>query len=295
MLKSNQTPKTVHEALRWASSFLEEQGLEATAAEWLLLHHLNINRTMMFMNFQEPIEEQHWKALKADVLTHAEGVPIQHLMGYQEFYGRKFKVNQHVLIPRPETEELVHHVLEMKQALFGDQPVQVLDVGTGSGAIAVTLACEDSSLRVDAFDLSTMALQVAQINAKALGVNVQFNESDLLTTPIKANETYDIVVSNPPYIPVGEHDELAVHVREHEPHIALFGGEDGYDFYRKLVEHLPSVLKEKALVAFEVGAGQGETVRRLLQHRFPAAKTEVKFDISGKDRMVFAYGVMNKE
>ncbi|OLS38807.1 protein-(glutamine-N5) methyltransferase, release factor-specific [Alkalihalophilus pseudofirmus] len=292
MLKSNQTPKTIHEALRWASSFLEEAGGEATAAEWLLLHHLNINRTKMFMMFQDPIDSGVWEAFKKDVLTHSNGVPVQHLMGYQEFYGRRFQVNGDVLIPRPETEELIEHVIHLKQTLWGSATVDVLDVGAGSGAIGVTLALECAEMKVEAVDISKEALEIARLNAETLDAKMSFFESDLLSTPIQMEKRFDIIVSNPPYIPLGEHDELAVHVREHEPHLALFGGEDGYELYRCLTTELPKVMKEKGLVAFEVGAGQGETVRLMLETAFPNAKTEVKLDINGKDRMVFAYGKM---
>lgn len=292
MLKSNQTPKTIHEALRWASSFLEEAGGEATAAEWLLLHHLNINRTKMFMMFQDPIDSGVWEALKKDVVIHVSGVPIQHLMGYQEFYGRRFQVNGNVLIPRPETEELIEHVLHLKKRLWKSESVDVLDVGAGSGAIGVTLALESAEMKVEAVDISTEALEVAKLNAGSLGAGVAFFESDLLSIPIQMEKRFDIIVSNPPYIPLGDHDELAVHVRAHEPHLALFGGEDGFDLYRRLTMDLPKVMKEKGLVAFEVGAGQGETVRLMLEASFPHAHTEVKFDINGKDRMVFAYGKM---
>ncbi|KMJ55829.1 SAM-dependent methyltransferase [Bacillus sp. LL01] len=295
MLKSNLTPKTIHEALRWASSFLVDLGGEATAAEWLLLHHLDVNRTKLFMMFQDPIKQDVWDAFRKDILIHAEGVPVQHLMGYQEFYGRRFHVNQHVLIPRPETEELVQHVLHFKTELFHDQSVEVLDVGCGSGAIAITLSKEDASQKVDAVDISLEALNVAQSNAAELDAKVDFFESDLLQTPLKKNKKYDIVVSNPPYIALGEHDELAVHVRDHEPHLALFGGQDGYELYRRLIKELPGVVKKTGLVALEVGAGQGETVRQLLQEALPRATTEVKLDISGKDRMVFAYGTMMAE
>ncbi|KHF38361.1 peptide chain release factor N(5)-glutamine methyltransferase [Halalkalibacter okhensis] len=285
---------TIREALRWASSFLEEKGLEPPVAEWLLRHYYQVNRAKLLMILDDNIEHELIERLKTDLNRHAEGSPVQHIIGYEEFYGRRFSVNEHVLIPRPETEELVVAIQELKQKFFQKERVHLVDVGTGSGAIAVTLALEDESIDVQAMDISEMALHTARENAEKLGANVRFKHGDLLTPILEEGTRVEVVVSNPPYIPLSDASSLAVHVREHEPHLALFGGEDGLDLYRRFMEQLPRVLKETGIVGFEVGVGQARMVEKMLQTTFPHATTEVKLDINGKERMVFAYGKMTK-
>ncbi|TSB44762.1 peptide chain release factor N(5)-glutamine methyltransferase [Alkalicoccobacillus porphyridii] len=287
--------RTIHEALRWASSFLEERQGETMAGEWLLRHHLNVERAGLFARFHDPIEPAIWTAYQEDVHKLADGVPVQHLIGYEEFFGRRFNVSGHVLIPRPETEELIIAVLERRKAIFSDRHVKVVDVGTGSGIIATTLSLEDEALSVSATDLSPDALKMAKQNANTHQASITFYQGDLLKPLIDNQETFDIIVSNPPYIPEGERETLAVHVREHEPELALFAGEDGLACYRQLIAQLKDVVKPVAIVAFEVGAGQGETVRHMLQQAFPSTQTEVRYDINQKDRIVLAYGEFVEE
>ncbi|MFC0471697.1 peptide chain release factor N(5)-glutamine methyltransferase [Halalkalibacter kiskunsagensis] len=283
---------TIREALTWASSFLKERNLEQPVAEWLLRHYYQANRAKLLMILDDPMEADLVTRFKQELDRHAQGEPVQHIIGYEEFYGRRFIVNEHVLIPRPETEELVVAVTELKQKLFQKEKIKLVDIGTGSGAISITLALEDDSIDVQAVDISTEALEVAKRNANELTANVTFIHGDLLTPLLEAGVKVEAVVSNPPYIPLSDAQNLAVHVREHEPHLALFGGEDGLDLYRRFMEKLPGVMKEKGFVAFEVGVGQAEVVREMLASAFPQATTEIKVDINGKERMVFAYGNM---
>ncbi|WP_264192598.1 peptide chain release factor N(5)-glutamine methyltransferase [Mesobacillus subterraneus] len=279
----------IFEALNWASSFLKEHKREEFAGELLLRHYSGLSRTTMLMNMREELEVEVWTEFQAAVKRHAEGEPIQYIIGSEEFYGRRFEVNEHVLIPRPETEELVHGTLQRLDKLFPDRDsIDLVDVGTGSGAIAVTLKLEKPELKVTAVDLSEDAIEVASKNASQLGADIEFLHGDLLQPLILQRKKVDVVISNPPYIPVSDQEWMSDIVTEHEPHMALFAGEDGLDLYRRFMEELPLVLKEKALVGFEIGAGQGEAVRGLLEKTFPQAKVEVVFDINGKDRMVFA-------
>ncbi|MEQ2529548.1 peptide chain release factor N(5)-glutamine methyltransferase [Robertmurraya yapensis] len=281
--------KKVFEALKWASSFLTEKGRDENAGELLLCHFLGMNRAMLLANFREELSADVWAEFERAVLLHGEGEPIQYMMGYEEFYGRRFTVNKEVLIPRPETEELVYGALERIKRLFGaDEGLRFLDIGTGSGAIAVTMKLERPSLKVVATDIARESLEVAEMNARALGAEVQFVEGDLLAPFLSTGEKFDVVLSNPPYIPVGDIETMSVVVTEHEPHRALFAGEDGLDIYRRLMEQLPRVLGERALIGFEVGAGQSEAVSTLLAETFAGAKVDVVYDINGKDRMVFA-------
>ncbi|AGE81312.1 TPA: peptide chain release factor N(5)-glutamine methyltransferase [Bacillus thuringiensis] len=278
----------VYEALKWASSFLQENGRDENAGEIVLCHVLKVNRTGLLMNMREEITEDQEKSFTEFIHKHVEGIPIQYMIGYEMFYGRSFFVNEEVLIPRPETEELIVGVLERIERHFGDEKLHVADIGTGSGAISITLALENENLHVYTVDIAQESIEVAKENAKALGAEVTFYHGDLLSPFHKTGQKLDVVVSNPPYIPEEDWRGLSPVVKEHEPKRALVGGEDGLDFYRRFMEELPNVLQKKAIVAFEIGVGQGEDVKRLLQQAFPHAHVEVVFDINGKDRMVFA-------
>lgn len=279
----------VFEALKRASSFLEKNRCEPRAAEILLCYRLGWTRTKLFAELQADLPSTVVEKWRKDVRAHASGVPIQHITGVESFYGRTFHVNPNVLIPRPETEELVAGLLERMNHFFpGEKSLRVVDVGTGSGAIAATLALENKRLNVSAADVSKSALDTAEHNASQLGADVAFYKGDLLSPFMESGEKFDIVVSNPPYIPEGDVAVLDTHVRDHEPWLALVGGGDGLEIYRRLTSQLPSVLKEPGVVALEVGAGQSGEVASLLQQAFEgAADTEVVYDINGKDRIVF--------
>ncbi|WP_020059790.1 peptide chain release factor N(5)-glutamine methyltransferase [Bacillus sp. 123MFChir2] len=278
----------VYEALKWASSFLREHGRDENAGEIVLCHVLKMNRTGLMMNMREELMAEQERTFSDFIHKHVAGIPVQYLIGYEMFYGRSFFVNEEVLIPRPETEELVLGVLTRIRRKFGDKDVHVADIGTGSGAISITLALENPHLHVYTVDIATESIEVARKNAKELEANVTFYHGDLLSPFQETKQKLDVVVSNPPYIPEEDWRGLSSVVKEHEPKRALVGGEDGLDFYRRFMEELPKVLQEEAIVAFEVGVGQGEDVRALLQETFPHAHVAVVFDINGKDRMVFA-------
>ncbi|WP_456273042.1 peptide chain release factor N(5)-glutamine methyltransferase [Bacillus sp. AK031] len=280
---------TVFEALKWASSFLKENKRDENAGELLLTHLLEMDRSQLLANQRMEIGEKVRMEFVRGITDHVHGTPIQHIIGYEEFYGRRFRVNENVLIPRPETEELVYYMLEkMKRHFAGvEEGLQLADIGTGSGAIAATLKLERPELSVLAVDISSSALEVASRNAEELGARVEFLEGDLLQPLIDGGVKLDVLVSNPPYIPLTDLPEMSVVVKDHEPHSALFGGEDGLDFYHRFMEELPEVMKEKFLIGFEIGVGQGEAVAAMLRRAFPSAAAEVIHDINGKDRMVF--------
>lgn len=281
--------KKVYEALNWASSFFKEHGRDENAGEILLRHFMKQSRAQLLASLQDTISTDIWDGFKEAVLLHGEGKPVQYIMGYEEFYGRTFFVNEEVLIPRPETEELVYGVLQRIKTFFqGAEGLDLIDVGTGSGAIAISLKLECPMLKVTASDIANESLEVARKNAENLQANIHFIEGDLLKPFIKQEQKFDLVISNPPYIPIGDIEEMSVVVTEHEPHRALFAGEDGLNLYRRFMEELPLVVKEKALVAFEVGYGQSQAVADMLRKTFPNGKVEVVYDINGKDRMVFA-------
>jgi release factor glutamine methyltransferase len=279
----------VYEALNWASSFLKKNDRDENAGELLLRHHMKLDRAQLFSRMQEMMPMESQSSFIFNVHKHVAGIPVQYLMGKEEFYGRSFYVSEEVLIPRPETEELVVGVLDrVKRHFPAGEKLSVVDVGTGSGAIAVTLALENSNLAVKATDIAGESLEVAMDNAEALDAEVEFLEGDLLLPFIEQGLKVDVVVSNPPYIPQEEYEGLSTVVKDFEPYRALVGGVSGLEFYERFMDELPKVLKERALVAFEVGMGQGEAVKALLEKTFPDARAEVVLDINGKDRMVFA-------
>ena len=214
-------------------------------------------------------------------------MPLAYAMGVQYFYGYPIEVNSDVLIPRFETEELVLNVIQEIDEHFGDKAIQVFDVGTGSGAIAITLALEEPRLKVIATDISKEALVVAQDNAKTLGANVEFRNGDMLQPLLDTHEKVDIFVSNPPYIPNDQ--DIEAMVKDNEPHVALFGGNDGLYFYRKIFKEVKPLLNDRALLAFEMGFDQRELMETAIKEFFGDYPFEIIKDINGKDRMLFIY------
>ncbi|MDQ0257177.1 release factor glutamine methyltransferase [Evansella vedderi] len=277
--------KKVYEALQWASSFLQSHDYEERIGEILLLHHTGWSRSRLFSEYQSVLDAEVWSAFQRDVTKAASGTPVQYITGVEEFYGRIFAVGPDVLIPRPETEELIETVLELASSL---DAIQLVDVGTGSGIIAITLNLELPKSEVHAVDISASALQVARNNAAQLGASVTFHKGDLLEPILSSGKKFNVVVSNPPYIPEGDRSIMKGNVLDHEPELALFAGEDGLDIYRELVAQIPKVLEVPGVVAFEIGHGQGAAVKSLLQGTFPTARVEVRNDINGKERIVYA-------
>jgi release factor glutamine methyltransferase len=278
--------KTYLEALNWASSFLAEHGREQNAARLLLQHVANTNYSGLMMRMHDELPQAENEQFKQAIFAHKEGMPVQYITGVEEFYGRTFHVDESVLIPRPETEELIVGALERMTTLFARaQQIKLADIGTGSGAIAITMKHEWPQAIVTATDLSEAALTTAQKNAAALKTDITFAQGDL-SAPI-AQEKWDVVLSNPPYIAFEEQDEMSDVVLAHEPHSALFAEEDGLILYRKLAEQLPTLMNCPSLIGLEIGYKQGEAVASFFKKAFPQAVVEVVKDINGKDRMVF--------
>lgn len=211
-------------------------------------------------------------------------MPLAYAMGVQYFYGYPIEVNSDVLIPRFETEELVLNVIQEIDEHFWDQPIHVLDVGTGSGAIACALKAECPNIHMFASDISEDALKQAQRNADNIKVHIDFYLGDMLQPFIDHSIKADVIVCNPPYIPSGEDVENSV--KAYEPHLALFGGEDGLKFYRSVLSNAKYVVNEKNILAFEMGWNQGKTLSDLARSYFPDADISVLKDMQGKDRML---------
>ncbi len=279
-------PNTVFEVLQRASSFLSANGREETAARLLIQNVLQTNYSGLMMRMQEQMPNEQIAVLEEMLQMHARGVPVQYIIGVEEFYGREFQVDQSVLIPRPETEELIVGAMERMKKLFGkESSLKLADIGTGSGAIAVTMKLEWPDAAVTATDISQAALATAGKNAEQLQATIDFRLGDL-TEPI-AQQKWDVVLSNPPYIAFQEAAEMSDVVLEHEPHTALFAEEDGLILYRKLAEQLPALMNRPALIGVEIGYTQGRAVAGFFQQYFPNALIEIVKDINGKDRIVF--------
>lgn len=214
-----------------------------------------------------------------------ENEPLNYVLGYSYFYGYKMIVNKNVLIPRFETEELVGLVLSKYDEYFKGKKVTLADVGTGSGAIAIALKKEEDNFEVYASDISADALKVAKENASNNNADIKFYEGSMLDPIVENNIKLDILVSNPPYI---KQDEvLDPSVKDYEPHVALFGGNDGLKFYRMIFEKAHLVMKDNGLLFFEMGYDQKENLSALAREYFPNADISVYKDINKKDRMLF--------
>lgn len=279
---------TIQEALNWASLFLKQHNREEKVAELLLIHVLGLSRLDFLMQLQEQIRPDVYDTFKQMVTRHATtGIPLQHLTGEEQFYDRTFKVTKDTLIPRQETEELMYYLLKdlKKRPHLKD----VVDVGTGTGVLAITLKLEQPHLNVCAVDISDAALHVAKDNANTLGALVTMQSSDFLSHFIETDQHVDVIVSNPPYIPYSDLDSLSDTVKNFDPHLALFSEEDGLYSYRTIIAGATHVLRPHGLMAFEIGHNQKEAVTALIKCAFPDATVETKQDMFGRDRMVFMY------
>lgn len=248
---------TLAEAIESATALLAPSATAQRDAELLLLHVAGITRADLMTHPERELTERQINHYQAAITRRARHEPVQHILGIQEFYGRDFIVNRLVLIPRPETEHLVEAVLATCP-----QPKSVLDIGTGSGILAITLALELPSATVTATDISTAALAVAQKNAQQLdaGERIRFVVSDLFTA--LDDEQFDCIVSNPPY--VARSEVLEPQVREYEPAMALYAGEDGLTIYRRLIPEAIAHLAPGGHLLLEIGHGQRDSLQRLL-------------------------------
>lgn len=261
-------------------------GKEQSAALLLLEHVTGLSVNELYLKIHEQISEDvinEFNKIFDRYLFNNE--PIQYLIGYSCFYGYDFIVNKDVLIPRYETEELVENILYRYDQFFKGQKVDVCDVATGSGCIAISLALEEKNMNVIGTDISDEALVVARANNDKFNAGVEFFQGDMLE-PL-GDKKFDIFVSNPPYIPSDE-DVMSL-VKDNEPNIALFGGKDGMKFYRIILSQVSKNLKDKALICFEHGYDKKEEMIALANEYFPESKVEVIKDLEGKDRMTFIY------
>lgn len=271
---------TLREAYEYGQKQLNLADIEDAALDaWYLLEYTTgISRAMYFLNMQEELADGQEEKYRKYIEIRASHIPLQHITGVQEFMGMEFQVNEHVLVPRQDTEILVESVLEVLKS-----GMRVLDMCTGSGCILISLLKIGKEVSGTGVDVSQEALKVAEANMQKIGVDGTLIQSNLFEN---VSGKYDIIVSNPPYICTAVIEELKEEVKLHDPFIALDGKEDGLYFYREIVENSPRFLNDGGKLYFEIGYDQGEDVKRLMQE---AGFTEVavKKDLAGLDRVVF--------
>ncbi len=280
---------TYQEANQKGRALLEEKHIEdASVDAWLLLEFVTgMNRTRFFVENYKEMPEAEEKRYFALIKRRRERIPLQHLTGTQEFMGLDFRVNEHVLIPRQDTELLVLEA-EKRLGILKTKQAQVLDMCTGSGCIAISLKKRNPEIVCCGADISEEALRTARENAQVLDTEITFIQTDMFAD---IEGRFDMIVSNPPYIPTKVIEELEEEVRLHDPYTALDGKEDGLYFYRILAKEAPDHLKKGGWLYMEIGYDQSEAVEQLLsQNGFTNIRTEK--DLAGLDRVVC--GVYNK-
>lgn len=252
-----------------------------------------VDRLYIHLNLSKELEIEQEEIFLRFIEERLKGRPIAYIVNNREFMGLDFYVKEGVLIPRPDTEILVEEIIELCK---GKDDLDILDIGTGSGAITVSLAKYIEKSRLTSLDISEIALEIAKKNAKSNGVidKINFIKSDLFQQIVGTNLKFDIIVSNPPYIRKRDIDELHTQVKDYEPYNALEGGIDGLDFYRNITEQSKNYLKLGGILAYEVGHDQAEEVVKIMQNN-GYNKIYIKKDLQGIDRVVIGFNIWYNE
>ena len=274
---------TTLKILEWTREYLSRKGIENARreAEWMLCAATGLDRMGLYLNFEKPLNEVELASYRKMIARRAGREPLQHILGTEEFFGLDFEVTPDVLIPRHDSETLVQEALARRS-----EARSVLDIGTGSGCLAIALAKNLPDAAVTAVDISEAALTVARRNAERNSVSVRFLHGSLLE-PVRG-ELFDLIVSNPPYIPTTEINQLEPEVRDFDPRSALDGGIDGLDFYRQLIPAAVSHLAEAGWLLMEVGAGQAHDVAWLFKESGSYGEPVIISDTGGIERVVGA-------
>lgn len=261
-----------------------DKGLSPEVVKAFIFELCNEYDINLYIDLDTDVDERVMNKFDHGIKRLMEGEPMNYVLGYSYFYGYKFIVNEDVLIPRPETEELVGLILSKYDECFPKKKINVCDVGTGSGAIAIALKKEEDNLNMYASDISDKALVVAEENARNNNCDITFFEGSMLKPYIDNNIKVDILISNPPYIKETETIESSVY--DYEPHVALFGGQDGLKFYQDILMDADKIINKNALIFFEMGYDLKESLSKLVKQYIPDSEIEVFKDINNKDRMM---------
>jgi len=284
---------TIKRLLNWTTQYFTKNCIENPRldAEVLLADSLKTNRLSLYLNYDKPLQRDELRDYKKIIRRRAKRKPLQYIIGYQEFWSLKFKVNEGVLIPRPETEVLLEEALNI---LLHVKPsknrIDILEIGTGSGAIAITLAKEIRKGTIIATDISDTAIKIAKENARMHGVEncVTFLKGSLFQ-PVRENVgLFNLVISNPPYIPTVDFKNLQPEVRDFEPRIALDGGEEGLRFYHQIIPQVGRYLAKDGWLMLEVGKGQSDKVEELIESTGGFHPPSIVKDLSGVERVIKA-------
>ncbi|MBO4919145.1 MAG: peptide chain release factor N(5)-glutamine methyltransferase [Erysipelotrichaceae bacterium] len=275
---------TYNQLIHQYKKIFVEKGLSPELVKAFLFELCSDHQVNLYLDIDKEVDEEVMKKFCEGIVRLINNEPMNYVLGYSYFYGYRMIVNRDVLIPRPETEELVGLILSQYDAFFKGKKINVCDVGTGSGAIAIALKKEEENLQVYASDISEKALDTARENARINDCEITFLSGSMLEPYIEKNIKVNILVSNPPYIKTVEKIESSVY--DFEPHVALFGGDDGLKFYREIFSRAHKILEENALAFFEMGYDQKDALTKLAQDFFPDAQVSVFKDINGKDRML---------
>lgn len=276
---------TIGEVIKKGAEYFTEKGIDSPrlTMELLACDVLGIERIGLYLNFDKPLHATELSRLRSHTARRAKNEPLQYIVGSTEFYKYKFSVNESVLIPRPETEQLVEKAIATIKS-HSNKSLTVCDIGTGSGCIAISIAKEFPAIKVTATDISTQALQTAKENARQLEVsNIHFLETSILTEN-PPGAPFDIVVSNPPYIEKEEISSLQEEVKSYEPMVALTDNDDGLSFYRALSNRFESLVASAGTMFIEIGANQAEQVSEIFSMKQLTVK--VFKDYSGHERLI---------
>ena len=283
---------TIQKLLNWMSDYFKQKNIDSPrfSAEMLIAHVLGMKRIELYMHFDKQVEQAKLDSLRALVKRAGQSEPIAYLTGKTEFYSMPMFVSQACLIPRPETELLVERAIEFLRTRSG--PQYILDLCTGCGTIAAAIAKNCPSAKVVATDISDAALTVASQNIELhkLESQIELLCGDLFTPVIKQLDVsaFDLIVSNPPYISTSEMQTLDKNVKDFEPHLALHGGVDGLDIYRRILAEVENFLKPDGVLMMEIGYGQAEAIRQMLEETGLFAKINIEKDLSNNDRIAIA-------
>jgi release factor glutamine methyltransferase len=281
---------TIQRLLTWVTEYLTQKRVDAPrlSAELLLSHVLGLKRIELYTQYNKVVPQEQLTQLRGLVKRAGEHEPVAYLVGRTEFYSIEFEVTPDCLIPRPETELLVQKSIELLRKRTG--PQSVCDLCTGCGIIAVAVAKNVPDVKVMATDISEPALGVAAKNVEKhkLGERIELRHGDLFEPLVPQLDVFDLIVCNPPYISAAEYEVLDRNVKEYEPRIALYAGEDGLDVYRRIVEKVDQFLGPDGALLLEIGYQQGPAVRELLEQTGIFAQTRVDKDLQSHDRVVTA-------